>query len=113
MTPVSPQTTTTLAPIDCEPWCTQGDGHTDARHPGDQFCTGADARVNLTRHPLLEGGDGTWDQDHMRLYLLRENDARTTTVELCHNEQTGVSLTPAEAIALGHALVRAGQRAID
>ncbi len=30
-----------LTPVDCTPWCTEGDGHTDAEAPDEQFCRSA------------------------------------------------------------------------
>lgn len=40
---------TTLSPMYCEPWCVDGEGHKDAVHHAEQFCTGVEQRLSLTR----------------------------------------------------------------
>ena len=113
MTLIAPATGTTSAPtgglpaVSCASWCIDGTGHTDAPFPEDQVCRGETVDVELTRRPLVEVADGTWERETIHLYLLRQPGAHTAVVELYRGELgESVTLTLVEAEALGLALVR-------
>lgn len=38
-----------LPPIECAPWCEDGNGHTDAHHPDDQYCIANGQDIELMR----------------------------------------------------------------
>ena len=80
---VAPQST--LPPVDCAPWCQDGDGHTDEHFPDDQYCSSETVRVPLTRHKMLDVGDGSWQLDEMRAWILRERFEANASIQLIHD----------------------------
>ena len=97
-------------PVVCEPWCRDGNGHTDAHFVEDQWCSSeSEARVPLTREKLVQIDEGEWALDDMRVSAMREFEGRPF-VALARGEALAVAnLTPAEAIELGEALIAYGQ----
>ena len=95
-----------LPPVDCAPWCEDGDGHTDrVLHPRDQYCASVDYSVPMTREPLVEGTEeGTRELDTLRAYLIRERFEAEAHIELGRGDMAGVELTPAEALELARVL---------
>lgn len=64
-------------PYQCQPWCTDGEGHPDALHPDDRYCISRDWHVALSLgDPVLMGnGSGIgdiWVRDHLQLSLQRD-----------------------------------------
>lgn len=99
------QIETTLPAVQCTPWCRDGDGHTDAWHPGDQYCISESRQVALTRQPLIEGyGEGLQMLDFLSVGSIREHDARNAFIDLSHGDSVGVKLSPAEALELARVL---------
>lgn len=112
ITPRQATAPATLPAIVCAPWCLDGRGHVDAHFPEQQVCTGETVDLELTRLPLVEISDDTWQRDSMHLYLLRHAGAHMTTVEVYRGELgETVSLTLDEAEELGRALLEAARRA--
>ena len=96
----------TLPPVGCTAWCRKGDGHTDARHPDDQYCCSEERVVRLSHHPLLEVGASTRIPDQLTAQLHRDAGAATAHVSVAHNDLTAFELSPDEARQLGSALLR-------
>lgn len=104
----------TLPPVVCADWCRDGNGHPDAWHPSDQYCTTDGQRIELEAEPLVTGtyaGTHYIDKPCLDVYLSREAYSIRALIHLSHNEETGPKLTPSEAIALGEILVRLGREA--
>lgn len=100
-----PTRSTPIPPVTCEPWCYDGNGHTDATSMADQLCFTDEIRVPLTREKLVQMIDDSWALDFMQVYAAREAEGRAHAV-LSHGDLNGVELTPQEARQLGEALVR-------
>jgi hypothetical protein len=89
-----------LRPVECTPWCREGNGHTDELIPVDQACMSEKYIIELTTEPLGIRFDGTTGPQTVSVYLLRERNARITTLELSINDEPEVSLTTEESLAL-------------
>ena len=59
-----------LAPVDCTPWCTEGDGHIDAEAPDEQFCRSAPHTVEVA-----SADDGAAPRPGGRVFLHLYRDA--------------------------------------
>ncbi len=103
----------TLPPVRCTNWCRKGDGHTDAKHPDDQYCCGEERVVTLTHHPLLEVGASTSIRDHLTAQLHRDAGAAIAHFSVAHNDLSAFELWPDEARRLGSALLRLAETAGD
>ena|SRR5215210_3347429 len=90
--------TDTLPPVDCTPWCQAGDGHTSTTHQNDQWCFSEARRIDLGAMPLNTFNGEPEGRQTIDAYLAREHNARTATIEVCHNESTAIIYTPAEAL---------------
>jgi hypothetical protein len=92
--------TETLPAVECTPWCEDGAGHSDAWHPGDQWCRGPLYVVKMTRMPLehYTHRDGTLEHwlDDVRVSLQKERKGQPY-VSLNRGENGGVALTLTEA----------------
>jgi hypothetical protein len=111
----SPIPTATLVPVPCAPWCRDGDGHTDAWHQEDQYCSSEGETFELDAEPLNTlpkptGERLAWKQS-LETYLSRDAWSTRTLVNVSRNGCTAIHLTPAEAIALGESLARIGRQA--
>lgn len=58
-----------LVPVDCTPWCTEGDGHTDAEAPDEQFCRSAPHTVDVAS---VEDGAERLPKSRVFLHLYRD-----------------------------------------
>ena len=88
----------TLPPIQCAPWCTDGDGHPGNWHPQDQYCTSQEIRVSLTREDPIEGyEEGTHMLDYVTTYLVHDRFEAEPHVQVAQNDLAGPRLTLAEA----------------
>jgi hypothetical protein len=103
----------TLPPVECTSWCRKGDGHTDAKHPDDQYCSSQQRVVTLSHHPLLEVGASTSIRDVLTAQLHRDAGAATAHVSVAHNDLSTLELSPDEARRLGSALLRLAETAGD
>ena len=74
--------TRALAAVECTPWCRDGSGHTDALHPDDQACISDEHTVELTTEPHMRLAGASTNLETLEMYLLREHDARSTTIEI-------------------------------
>ncbi|MEP7369880.1 MAG: hypothetical protein ABI662_09510 [Dermatophilaceae bacterium] len=104
----SRQTSTTVEPIVCEPWCEIGDGHPDEGCREDQGCFGFEHRVYLSAEPLVPMTDltTTWrEQDYLNAYLMRLGADAPTRVCVGHGEKLGQTLTFDEARRFAHAIL--------
>jgi hypothetical protein len=101
--------TQSLSAVDCAPWCQNGTGHTDAIHVADQWCSGPDHRVTLTREPMKRYRTSRW-LDNIVVAPAREHHGRPY-VQMVRDDAATTTLTGAEAIELGTALLRAGKLA--
>ena len=65
-----------LPPIDCAPWCEDGNGHTDAEHPDDQSCVAGYVEFPFARGPQeVVKGSGMFYPRSMTLSLQRDTFA--------------------------------------
>ncbi len=101
----------TLPPVGCTTWCWKGDGHTDAKHPDDQYCFSQERVVTLSHHPLLEVGASTRIPDHVTAQLHRDAGAAIAHVSVTYNDLSAFQLSPDEARQLGSALLRLAKTA--
>ncbi|GMA33530.1 DUF6907 domain-containing protein [Litorihabitans aurantiacus] len=44
-----------IAPVACQPWCRDGQGHTGEAHVDDQWCMSPDVWINLAPANTFEG----------------------------------------------------------
>jgi hypothetical protein len=95
----------TLPPVKCASWCRDGSGHTDARHPDDQWCATESVDVPLTTVPMMEMGEGEWALDYLNVYVDRDPGRVVGSVQLNRGGGVSTPLTPAEARTLAHALL--------
>jgi hypothetical protein len=100
-----------LPPVQCAPWCEDGDGHTNARHVDDQWCSSTENRVSLTRTPMVLLCDDSWRLDYVTTYLVRDAYEVGARINLSRGEDAGVYLTPDEARELGETLIRLAEQA--
>jgi hypothetical protein len=103
-----------LPAVDCAPWCEDGDGHVTQWSPRDQVCYGPEHRVKLSRMPLLldeYNGQQIRQRDWVSVYLHRQGDGASTSIELAHNEVAGVTLSPAEAREIARHLLECADTA--
>ena len=94
----------TLPAVECAAWCAYGDGHTDVTSPEDQACMSLVETVDLTVMPLVMFEGRALCRDTLSASLLRERDARSTTVELGHHDSPIATLTLDEALEYAHLL---------
>ena len=111
----SPIPTQTLGPIPCAPWCRDADGHTDAIHQEDQYCSSGGETIELDAEPLStlltpSGERLAWKQT-LETYLSRDAWSTRALVNVSRNGCAAVHLTPAEAIEMGEILTRLGRQA--
>jgi len=103
----------TLPSVECTNWCRKGGGHTDAKHPDDQYCCSEERVVLLSHHPLLEVGASTNVRDHLAAQLHREAGVAIVHVSVAHNDLSAFEMSPDEARQLGSALLRLAETAGD
>jgi Domain of unknown function (DUF6907) len=84
-------------PLECQPWCRDGDGHPHERAREDQWCLGIEFRVPLSTEPTEFLSDGTIQQPYLNTYLLRQADDTAPRVFIGHGGRSGKSATLAEA----------------
>ena len=96
--------TQALAAVECTPWCRDGSGHTNALHPDDQACISDEHTVELTTEPHVRLAGASTILETLEMYLLREHDARSTTVEVSKGDIPVASLRLDEALELGRIL---------
>ena len=96
-----------VAPVVCQPWCTDGDGHPDETLAEDQTCYSARTDVDLSRLPRVKMDDGEVVPQVLEV-MLCSGPCQPTSVVL-HSEDLSicVDLTFKEARALADAFVAA------
>jgi uncharacterized protein DUF6907 len=108
--------TTTISPIVCTPWCTDGEGHPNEHFAGDQTCWGSSATyVALSRETADVDQDGNPYPARVGAMAHRPfNEAPVVYLhtELCGWKQidTAAHLTAEEARALAAALTTAADQ---
>jgi len=102
------------APVECQSWCRDGDGHPDERAREDQWCFGIEYRVYLSTEPTEFLSDGNTRQPYLNTYLLRQADDTAPRVFVGHGGSSGKSATIEEArrFALEILTLVDGQRGI-
>jgi hypothetical protein len=85
------------SPLDCQPWCRDGDGHPHERAREDQWCLGIEYRVQLSTEPNEFLSDGTIRQPYLNTYLLRQADDAAPRVFIANCGRSGKSATLEEA----------------
>ncbi|MET1152802.1 hypothetical protein [Arthrobacter sp.] len=80
--------TATLSPVVCAPWCEAGDGHTDATLAEDQICFGESLEIQL---PATD----TVAPDTLELYPA-QSAGGAVEVRLSHNGGAGPALALAD-----------------
>ena len=96
--------TQALPAVECAPWCRDGSGHIDALDPDDQACISEEHAVKLATEPLMRLAGANTQLGTLEAYLLRERDARSTTIELSKGDIPVASLRLDEALELGRIL---------
>ena len=94
----------TLPAVECAPWCRDGSGHTAALDPHDQACIGDEHSVELTTEPRVRLAGASTQLETLEVYLLRERDARSSTIEVSKGDVPIASLRLDEALELGRIL---------
>ena len=87
----------TCSPLECQPWCRDGDGHPGERAREDQWCLGIEDRVSLSTEPTEYLDDGNLREPCLNTYLLRQADDTAPRVFIGCGGRSGRSATPAEA----------------
>jgi hypothetical protein len=86
-----------LAPIICQPWCEDNNGHPDQRLREDQCCFGREHRVPLSNAPTEHVGNASTEQQYLNTYLMRPADDVQPRVFIGYNEAPGRAATVDEA----------------
>jgi hypothetical protein len=99
------QLPTQLPPVECTPWCREGDGHVDEWHPDDQQCDSAGHVIALSKVPLVPMSDGARCRDWLEVHLARDSAGRTE-IRVQNEVTIGflLKMTPGEARLLAAAL---------
>ena len=100
MNPTQPQPQT-LPAVECAPWCRDGKGHTAALERDDQACVSDEHTVELTTEPRVRLAGASTQLETLEVYLLRECDARSSTIEVSKGDIPIASLRLEEALKLG------------
>ena len=103
MNPTQPQHQT-LPAVECAPWCRDGRGHTAAFERDDQACISDEHTVELTTEPHVRLAGASTQLETLEVYLLRERDAWSSTIEVSKGDIPIASLTLNEALELGRIL---------
>lgn len=92
------------APADCMPWChSRATGHWPAGHPAE--CSTEGEQMMLPLGPPVEADEGEDPTDFLHTYLW-SNDEQGVTVNVSHQDLTGLVMTTTEARVLAATLVR-------
>jgi hypothetical protein len=94
----------TLPAVGCAPWCRDGKGHTAAIDQDDQACISDEHIVELTTEPHVRLAGASTQLETLEVYLLRERDAWSSTIEISKGDIPIASLTLNEAFELGRIL---------
>jgi hypothetical protein len=97
MTPVDLSSTASSSPVQCQPWCQEGDGHPDEGTPEDQWCFGVEHRVHLSTEPTVLMADASMQEQYLCTYLLRHADDTAPRVFIGFEQECGRSATLDEA----------------
>jgi Domain of unknown function (DUF6907) len=97
-------TTQAMVAVDCAPWCRDGSGHTTALHPDDQACISDEHTVELSTEPHVRLAGASTQMETLEMYLLRERDAQSASIEISKGDIPIASMKLDEAIALGRIL---------
>jgi len=94
-------------PLECFPWCVDGDGHGDELFADDQSCTTAEHRVTLSQHDDIEMNDGTWQADYAAVSAAAYADGHMAPeIRLGQGEEAPMRLTLEEAAQVAQAIQR-------
>ena len=101
-----------IPPINCQPWCEDGGGHTEADTLEEQLCLGEEHRVALALHERVKqvgtGAMGEWTEseeyDYLTVYATKGTSA-DPAVFIGRGEWAGAFLTPSEARRLARDLL--------
>ena len=96
--------TQALAPSSTHPCCRDGSGHTNALPRDDQACISDEHTVELTTEPRVRLAGASTKLETLEMYLLRERDAQSTTIEVSKGDIPVASLRLDEALELGRIL---------
>ena len=104
----------TCSPLECQPWCRDGDGHPGERVREDQWCLGIEQRVYLSTEPTEFLSDGNTREPCLNTYLLRQADDTAPRVFIGHGGRFGKAATLEETrtFALEILTLVDGQRSI-
>ena len=90
-----------LPAVECAPWCRDGMGHTTALERDDQACISDEHTVELTGEPHVRLAGASTQLETLEVYLLREPDAQSSTIEFSKGDIPIASLRLDEALDLG------------
>ncbi|MEP7194441.1 MAG: hypothetical protein ABI903_16470 [Actinomycetota bacterium] len=63
--------------VQCQPWCSEGDGHPNKWFTGDQWCHSEERAVSLRTEPKIDMGNGEEMRSHVDVLLASEHDEPT------------------------------------
>jgi len=99
----------TSLPVACPAWCTSTTGHAEARHVEDQWHTGLNHQVTLSREGLVDCGR-TFELEHVSCQAESEDGPDGPFyVRLAVGDDIGIKLTRGETLALSDALSRSAE----
>jgi hypothetical protein len=89
--------------IVCQPWCTDGRGHTHENSVEDQWCTSVAAEVITSLYPPVVYSSGDIRPAVARVFANKDVGIGAQ-VAIVDPDDRGMNLTPAEALALADQL---------
>lgn len=95
-----------LPPVECAPWCVDGDGHADAGHTDDQWCTSISFPVDLTLEGSALWSDGTTRPRQATVYANRDA-GEPAMVTWVNQDDRGTQMTAQEAREAARTLLHA------
>lgn len=96
-----------LAPVECFPWCTDGNGHGRDILPEDQTCFSVPVQIPgslLRPDPEDTDGEPEYVAVHAQAWA---NGALPTMIHIGQSENYGLAVTPDEARQVAEALIAA------
>jgi len=96
--------TPATGPIQCRPWCEDGDGHPRELFAEDQCCTSVEGRFVVSREESWLMVDGSTRPASAAVCAGQRPGEAAHVAVVTHNDQ-GVTLTPEEARVMARQLV--------
>jgi hypothetical protein len=85
-----------LPPIECTPWCADGNGHPGCNFLEDQWCGGVELRSPASRYPDVLMSDGVTEPEYVTVYAMRL-PGEPAHIAVGRGEEPVIAMTPDEA----------------